>query len=128
MPHMHVVLLLCIRSWLFETCSYSYDTKSVQYLTNGFVGKSDPGFKRVSTVITNCGIGQTGCEWEQPAFVDSVRYYGKQRGRLRLLFVSCRWRGCMHFICFLGDSELIKLCGCSKNSYYKYKRLIRQTV
>lgn len=28
----------------------------------------------------------------------------------------------------LGDSELIKLCGCSKNSYYKYKRLIRQTV
>ena len=63
MPHMYVVLLLCIRSWLFETCSYSYDTKSVQYLTNGFVGKSGPGFKRVSTVITNCGaIAVVICE------------------------------------------------------------------
>ena len=35
---MKVSLLVCIRLWLFETCSDSYDTKSVQYLTNGLAG------------------------------------------------------------------------------------------
>ena len=28
----------------------------------------------------------------------------------------------------LEDSELIKLCGCSRNSFYKYKRLLKQRV
>ena len=27
----------------------------------------------------------------------------------------------------LEDSELIKLCGCSRNSFYKYKRILKQT-
>ena len=27
----------------------------------------------------------------------------------------------------LEDSDVIKLCGCSRNSYYKYKREIKNT-
>jgi len=28
----------------------------------------------------------------------------------------------------LEDSEVIKLCGCSRNSYYKYKKTIKETA
>ena len=28
----------------------------------------------------------------------------------------------------LEDPDVIKLCGCSRNSYYKYKRYLKQTI